>query len=165
MQFQESIDITDIQSKYGWRETTLQFEYSQGILFYTNGAGERFVGKVTGDGVQPIVEYSYGYWENGQYYENGVYYDAMELSECHLYKLFRRPGKNKIYRLNMLNGQVSCAEFMDDSEEYHMSFIRRMNEEQMIIEMSKWLDDKNQYETVWYLVEMDDLEFEKVSIN
>ena len=65
----------------------------------------------------------------------------------------------------MINGQVSCAELEDDLEEYHMSFVRRMNDEQMIIEMSNWLSDKNQYDTIWYLVEMDDLKFEKVSIN
>ena len=162
-QLLKEIDITDIHGKYDWKEYTTQFEYSDGYLMHSIGEGNDFFGKVSKKKIQTILEYSPGYWDHGAYYENEVYFDVTELAECDSYKYARRMGTSEIYRVNLKNGKVSCAEIIGAPEEYQLTYVLRINEEQMLMEFKKYLDEIGNAESKWYLVAIDELKFKKVS--
>ena len=110
------------------------------------------------------------YWKSAKetgiinyYFANEVYFDVTELAECDSYKYARRMGTSEIYRVDLKNGKVSCAEIIGAPEEYQMTYVLRINEEQMLMEFTKNLDEIENAERKWYLVEIDELKFKKVS--
>ncbi len=163
-QWLKTIDITNIHGRYEWKETTDQFEYIDGYLFHSNGDGNDFFGKVSDKEIQTIYEYSYGYWdEYGDYHENPIYYDVQELAECNSDKLAWRMGSSELYRLNLKNGEVGCAEIVGQPDDFKLSYVLRIDEERLLIEFRKYLDEIGNCERKWYLVEIDELKFKKVS--
>ena len=101
--------------------------------------------------------------QNEAYFANEVYFDVRELAECDSYKYARRMETSEIYRVDLKNGKVSCAEMIGAPEEYQMTYVLRINEEQMLMEFTKNLDEIGNAERKWYLVEIDELKFKKVS--
>lgn len=162
-QLLNEIDITNIHGTYDWEKTTDQFEYADGYLLHSNEEGNDFFGKVSKKKIQTILEYSPGYWDHEAYFANEVYFDVRELAECDSYKYARRMETSEIYRVDLKNGKVSCAEIIGAPEEYQMTYVLRINEEQMLMEFTKNLDEIGNAESKWYLVEIDELKFKKVS--
>ena len=163
-QLLETIDITDIHGKYEWKEKTSAFEYYDGYLLHSNGDGNKFFGKVSKKRIHTIFEYSYGYRDQyGDYYENPMYYDVQEFEEYDSEKFYKRIDTEELYRLDLKNGQVSCAEIVGLPEDFHMTAVLRIDEELLLIEFRKYLDEIGNCERKWYLVEIDELKFKKVS--
>ena len=163
-QLVKTIDITEIHLWYEWKENTSVFEYSDGYLLHSNGDGNTFFGKVSGKTIHTIYEYSYGYWdEYGDYYENPVYYEVIELEEHDSEKLYRKMGTEELYRLDLKTGQVGCAEIVGQPKDFQMTMALRIDEERLLIEFRKYLDEIGNYEGKWYLVEIDALQFKKVA--
>ena len=163
-QLVERIVITEIHWKYDWKESTSAFEYSNGYLLHSNGDGNTFFGKVSGKTIHTIYEYSYGYWdEYGDYYENPVYYDVQGFEEYNSEKFFKRMDTAELYQLDLENGQVSCAEIVGQPKGFQMTTPLRIDEGWLLIEFRKYLDEIGNYEGKWYLVEIDALQFKKVT--